>query len=92
MNTTRWPGAAPGLDERRRFVGIVSMHVSASASTRDAAVERPLVPRPVDADVLHPRLDAERVQQAVIVVRRAVALVDGDVELVRAFDQIERLE
>ena len=39
-----------------------------------------------------PRLHAEGVEQAVIVVRRAVALVDGDVELVGAFDEIERVD
>ena len=48
--------------------------------------------RPVDADVLQARLHAERVQQPVVVVGRAVALVDGDVELVGALDQIERLD
>ena len=45
--------------------------------------------RAVDAGVLEPRLHAKRVQQAVVVVRRAVALVHGDVQLVRPFDEIE---
>ena len=39
-----------------------------------------------------PRLHAERVEQPVVVVRKAVALVNGDVELVGAFDQIEALD
>src|ERR1035437_6573582 len=51
--------------------------------------ERPVMTRPVDADVVRPRLHAEGVQQPVVVVRSAVALVDGDVQLGRAFDQVE---
>ena len=50
----------------------------------DAVREHPAVGRSVDADVLGARLHAERVEQAVIVVRIAVAPVDGDVELVGA--------
>src|SRR5215813_8478509 len=55
-----------------------------------AAREAPLVPRPVDADVLRPRLDAERVEEPVVVVGIAVQLVDGNVQLVGALDEIER--
>ena len=47
---------------------------------------------PINPHVFQPRLDAERVQEPVIVVRRAVALVHGDVELVRPLDQIERVD
>ena len=48
--------------------------------------------RPVDADVLGPRLHAEGVEQPVVVVRVAVELVDRDVELVGAFDEIEAVD
>ena len=51
-----------------------------------------MVARPVDADVVDPRLHPEGVQQPVVVVREAVALVDGDVELVGALDEIEALD
>ena len=54
--------------------------------------KRPVVARPVDADVLRARLHAERVEQAVVVVGIAVALVDGHVELVGAFDEIEAVD
>ena len=48
--------------------------------------------RPVDADVVGPRLDPEGVEQAMVVVRKAVALVDGDVQLVGALDEVEALD
>ena len=56
------------------------------------AGEPPGVARTVDADVLGPRLHAEGVEQAVVVVRIAVDLVDRDVELVGAFDEVERVD
>src|SRR5687768_3319395 len=49
----------------------------------------PRVFGPIDADVLGSRLHAERVEQAVIVVRIPVTFVDGHVQLVGAFDEIE---
>ena len=57
-----------------------------------AVRELPGVLRAIDPDVLGARLHAERVQQAMVVVRVAVHLVDGDVELVRPFDEIEALD
>ena len=54
--------------------------------------ERPAVERAVDADVLDAALDPERVQPAVVVVGRAVALVRGDVEQVGALDQAQVLD
>src|SRR5262252_333097 len=58
----------------------------------DAVGERPRMPRPVDADVVDAGLDAEGIEQAMVVVRDAVALVHGDVDLVGAFDQIEAVD
>src|SRR4051794_16245462 len=58
----------------------------------DAAREAPAVARTIDADVLGARLDAEGVEQPVIIVGEAVELVNGDVHLVGAFDQLERLD
>src|SRR3954453_12698567 len=66
---------------------------SASASSireRHVAREAPLVARAIYADVLRARLHAERLEQPVVVVWIAVELVDRDVELVGAFDEIER--
>ena len=48
--------------------------------------------RTEDADFLQSRLHAKRVQQPVIVVRRTVLAVHGDVELVRAVDEIEAVD
>ncbi len=45
--------------------------------------------RPVDADIVRAGFHAERVEKTVIVVRKAVALVDRDVQLVGAFDEVE---
>src|SRR5258708_26322058 len=52
----------------------------------------PPMARSVDADVVDGRLQAERVEQAVIVVGEAVALVDRDVDLVGALDEIEAVD
>ena len=60
-----------------------------AVSTLTPSEKRHDVPRPVDADVLGARLDAERVEQAVVVVGIAVELVDRDVELVGALHQVE---
>ena len=48
--------------------------------------------RTVDADVVRPRFHSKRVQQAMVVVRIAVAFVDGDIDFVRAFHEIETLD
>src|SRR4029453_7997945 len=66
---------------------------SASASSileRHPARKTPLVARTVDSDVLRAQLHAERVEQPGIVVRIAVELVDGHVQLVGALHEIER--
>lgn len=55
----------------------------------DRRGEVPAVLWAVDAAVLDARLHAEGVEQAMVVVRRSVTFVHGDVELVRAFHQIE---
>src|SRR5919112_589537 len=54
--------------------------------------EAPLVPRAVDADVLRAGLHAERIEQAMVVVRIPVELVHRDVELVGAFDKVEAVD
>src|SRR4051794_7278723 len=59
---------------------------------RDAIGEPPLVPGPVNTDVLRTRFHAERVEQSMIVVRIAVEFVNGDVDLVGALDEIERVD
>src|SRR5215470_1307208 len=48
--------------------------------------------RPKDADVVCPRFHAKRVELTMVVVRRSVAPVDGHVEFVRAFDEIESVD
>ena len=48
--------------------------------------------RPEDAGFLQRRRDAERVQQTVVVVGRAVLPVHRDVELVGAVDEIEAID
>src|SRR5262249_44356707 len=58
----------------------------------DVRAEAPCVFRPVDADVVRPRLDAKRVEETMVIVRVAVALVDRDVELVRPFDELEAID
>src|SRR5437867_2121356 len=45
--------------------------------------------RTVDADVVRSRFHAKRVQEAMVVVRIAVAFVDRDVDFVGTFDEIE---
>jgi hypothetical protein len=50
------------------------------------------VPGPIDPDVLDARLDPERVEQPVVVVRVAVALVNGRIDFIRALDEIEAVE
>ena len=59
---------------------------------RHCVVEAPRVFGPVDPDILGPRFDAERVQQPVIVVRIAVEFVDGNIELIRPFHEVEALD
>src|SRR4051812_30523896 len=48
--------------------------------------------RSEDADVLARRLHAERIEETVIVVGHAVLPMHGGVELVRAFDEVERID
>ena len=48
--------------------------------------------RTVDADVLMLDLTRNRVELAVVVVGEAVELVDGDVELVGPFDEVEPVD
>src|SRR5262245_43655810 len=59
------------------------------AIERDALGESPLVSRTINPDVLRPRLHTERVEQPMVVVGIAVELVNGNVNLVRALDEIE---
>ena len=54
--------------------------------------ERPSMPRTIDADVARARLDAERVEEPMVIVRHAVAFVHGDVDLVGAFHEIQGLD
>src|SRR5688572_24049679 len=54
--------------------------------------KRPGVAWTVNPHFLAARLHAECVEQTVIVVRVSVSLVDGDIELVGAFDEIEALD
>src|SRR5689334_5356552 len=68
---------------------------SASASSIfefQVAGEAPGVLRTIDPDVLRARLHAERIQQAMVVVREAVLLVHTDVELVRPLHEIEGVD
>src|SRR5687768_10044026 len=58
----------------------------------DAAVECPRVIGTIDADVADLRLDAEGIEQAVIVVGVAVGLMRGQVEAIRPFDEIELVD
>src|SRR5688572_33382190 len=48
--------------------------------------------RTVDADILDAGLHPEGVEEAMVVVRSALARVGGDVELVGAFHQVERVD
>src|SRR6476660_51871 len=45
--------------------------------------------RPIDPDVPGPRLHPERIQEAVVVIRKAVALVNSHIKLVRALYEIQ---
>src|SRR3979490_1227971 len=54
--------------------------------------KRPAVTWTVDAHIAAPRFDAERVQKTMVVVRKPVALVHGNIELVGALDQIEAVD
>src|SRR5262245_32760805 len=58
----------------------------------NARRKRPAVMRTIDAHVRRPRLHAKGVEKPVVVVWIAVAGVNGDVELVCAFDEIEALD
>src|SRR5262245_27890158 len=77
-----------------RWISLLATIVTTSGRLleRDPGRERPMMLRPVDADVGRPRLHAERVEQPVIVVRIPVARVDGDIQLIRAFDQLEAVD
>ena len=47
---------------------------------------------PINPNVLRARLDPERVKKAVIIVRNAVALVNGDIDLICSLHQIQRVD
>src|SRR4029450_5237762 len=47
---------------------------------------------PINPNVLRERLDPERVKKAVIIVRNAVALVNGDIDLICSLHQIQRVD
>src|SRR5262249_22449519 len=59
---------------------------------RDAAGDLPAVTRPERAHILQARRHPKRIEMAVIVIRRAVRAMRRDVELVRAVDEIERVD
>src|SRR5918993_2693817 len=71
------------------------LRASAAASLRvftrelDRRREGPRVIGTVDADVLRARLDAEGIEQAGIIEGVAGELVDGDVQLVGPFDEVQ---
>src|SRR5690348_1490418 len=48
--------------------------------------------RTVDADVADARLHPERIEQAMVIVRIAIRLVRGEIEAIRAFDEIETID
>src|SRR3954451_12553243 len=48
--------------------------------------------RSVNTDVVNSRFDAEGVEEPVVVVRKTVDFVNRDIQLVRAFDQIEAID
>src|SRR5689334_6834137 len=58
----------------------------------DVVGKRPSVLRTVDADVRRARLHAKRIELTVIVVRVPFDRMNGDVELVRAFDELEIID
>src|SRR5688500_16562096 len=66
--------------------------VSLLVTELDAAVECPRVIGAIDADVADLRLDAEGIEQPVVVVGVAVGLVRGQVEAIRPFDEIELVD
>src|SRR5438132_123058 len=72
-------------------IGMISLRPVRRAK-RNVAGKGPAVTGPVDADVLRARFHPKRVEQPVIVVWKAVSLVDRDVQFVRAFDEIEAVD
>src|SRR5690349_4915958 len=90
VNTMRRPAARCSrtnatrpASSRTRLTQLLETHV---------AGESPRVPRTIDPYILHAGLHPERVQQPMVVVRIAVDLVHGDVDFVRALDQVERFD
>src|SRR5262245_21677657 len=61
-------------------------------SEADIRRKSPAVARTEDADVVAARRDPERIKKPVVVVRRAVTLVHGDVEPVRPVDQVQMVD
>ena len=70
----------------------VTVNRGLRAGERQRVGEIPFVAWAIDANVLGPRLHPKGVEQAVVIVRIAVQLVDRDVQLVGALDEIEALD
>ena len=77
---------------RHDVLGVLCVLCVLDVSEANGIREAPSMAGAIDADVVHARLHAERIQQPVIVVRVAVALVHGDIELVGALDQVEAVD
>src|SRR5215467_1410155 len=54
--------------------------------------ERPVITGTEDPDIAAARGNPECIEEAVVIVRRTVALMNGNVELVGAFDQIQAVD
>src|SRR6185436_1055808 len=83
-----------GAARARAGVVVAELQLAATGGRveRRPAREAPAVDGPVESHVLDPRLDAERVLAAPVVVRRAVALVGREVDEVGALDEAQALE
>src|SRR5437016_2342140 len=77
----------PGRPTRRAMAAM-----SFEPFDTDTARELPGVTRPVDAHVLRARPHPERVELAVVIVRRAPGAMDGDVQLVRALHEVQAVD
>src|SRR5262249_41445720 len=96
VNTTVLPAARQEAASRAASAVVMDAEIAPRSRTlaleADVLGKRPAMARPIDADVMRARFDAERVEQPVMVVRVAVALVDRDIELVGPFDEIEPVD
>src|SRR5262252_2797366 len=79
------------FDERARLVEVQDWHLWTLLES-DIRRKRPAMSRPEDTDFMCSGFDTKRIQLPMVVVRCAVATMDGDIERVRAFHEIKVID